>query len=182
MVDQGNGRFLLAGGSDADLRLGWFDTAAGTFEDLGSAPGDQVRFGPAVAVFASGGAVVAGGDRTGTVLYVRPDTGLVLNTGSGLDRPRAFATATGIAPDRILVVGGTDFSRGGFLEASCDLVVEGGVGGSVTYATSVRFPHGMSGHSATALSSGDVLYCGGQDPDGTQPNHTEAFVFQLTPP
>lgn len=181
MVDTGLARFVLAGGSDLDLRTSWYDTARDRFVDMGTAFGDSVRFGPAVAAFQSGAVAVAGGDDSGTVLHVDALTGVLRNTGSGLNGARSYATASPIAPDRMLVAGGIDFSRGSFLEASCDLIVEGGVGGSVTYGTEVRFPHGMAWHSATVLVSGDVLFCGGLSADGTQPNHTEAFLFLVDP-
>ena len=43
-----------------------------------------------------------------------------------------------------MVVGGIDFTRGGFIESSVDIIVEGGVGGSRTYSTTMRFPTGMA--------------------------------------
>jgi hypothetical protein len=184
MVDTGNGTFVLAGGSDQDLRIGRYDVVQAIFGDLGSAGGDQVRFGPAVAAFDSGAVAIAGGDLSGTVLHIYAD-GTVRNTGSGLNYARSYATASPIAPDMLLIVGGIDFSRGGFIEASCDLIkedTEGGVTGSNTYGTDVRFPHGMAGHAATVLIGGDILYCGGVGLDGSQPNHADAFLFELAGP
>jgi len=178
MVDAGNGTFVLSGGSDMDLRSGRFDLSNETFQAIGSLSGDQIRFGAALATFQSGGVAVAGGDERGTVMYISP-SGLVQNTGSGLNRPRAYATATRIKPDQVLVAGGIDFSQGAFLDGTCDVIIEGGLGGSNTFATNVRFPIGMAHHTATVLASGDILYCGGLNEDGSQPNLRVAFLFDV---
>ena len=178
MVDNGMGEIVLGGGSDVDLRHDWYVTTTGQFEDLGAGVGDLRRFGPAMAAFASGGVVIAGGDSVGTVMYVTP-SGFVQNTGSGLSRSRAYATAVRIKPNQILVVGGIDFARGGFIESSCDVLVEGGIGGSNTYATDVRLGTGMAYHAASLLPSGDYLFCGGLNEDGALPNKTAAYIFDV---
>ncbi|MDJ0520735.1 MAG: kelch repeat-containing protein [Planctomycetota bacterium] len=178
MVDNGLGQIVLGGGSDADRRHDWYVTATGLFEDLGQGASDQGRFGPAMARFDSGVVAIAGGDLLGTVMVVTT-AGRVQNTGSGLNRPRSYATAVRIKPDQILVAGGIDFSRGAFIEASCDVLVEGGLGGANTFATPVRFGTGMAYHTATVLPSGNVLFCGGLNEDGSQPNKTAAFIFEV---
>lgn len=178
MVDNGLGQLVLGGGSDSDRRHDWYVTSTGLFEDLGVGASDQVRFGPAMARFDSGVVVIAGGDLLGTVMVVTTE-GRVQNTGSGLNRPRSYATAVRIKPDQILVAGGIDFSRGGFIEASCDVLVEGGLGGSNTFATDVRLGTGMAYHTATVLPSGNVLFCGGLNEDGALPNKTAAFIFEV---
>jgi len=178
MVDDGLGLIVLGGGSDTDRRHDGYRIATGLFEDLGAGASDQGRFGPAMASFASGAVVIAGGDLLGTVMVVTT-AGDVMNTGSGLNRPRSYAQAVRIKPDQILVTGGIDFSRGGFIEASCDVLVEGGFGGSNTFASAVRFTTGMVHHTATVLPSGDVLFCGGLNEDGSQPNKTAAFLFDV---
>lgn len=178
MVDNGLGQIVIGGGSDADRRHDWYVTATGLFEDLGQGASDQVRFGPAMARFDSGVVVIAGGDLLGTVMAVST-AGFVQNSGSGLNRPRSYATAVRIKPDQILVAGGIDFSRGGFIEASCDVLVEGGLGGSNTFATDVRLGTGMAHHTATVLPSGNVLFCGGLNEDGSLPNKTDAYIFEV---
>ena len=178
MVEATPGKFVLGGGSDADFRHGRFDTTTMLFEDIGAAASDRGRFGPAVAAFDSGGVVIAGGDTLGTVVYV--DTGgRVIQTGSGMNAARSYATAVRIKPDQILIAGGIDFSRGGFIEASIDLVVEGGVNGSNTFGTPLRFNTGMAFHAASPLPSGDILFCGGLNEDGSLPNKTAAFIFDV---
>jgi hypothetical protein len=176
MVAGAGGKLVLGGGSDADLRPSRCDTTTLAFQDLGMAASDHVRFGPAMASFESGGVVIAGGDVLGTVLYVSP-AGYLQNTGSALNRGRSYATAVRIAPDQILVVGGLDFSNGGFIESSCDVVVEGGTGGANTYATDVRVGTGMAHHAACRLASGNFLFCGGLNEDGAQANKTAAYLF-----
>ena len=178
LVPSTPGFFVLGGGSDADFRHGRFSFATMTFEDLGAAASDRGRFGPAVAAFDSGGVLIAGGDTAGTVVYVTSG-GRVLNTGSGMNAARSYATAVRIDSDRILVAGGIDFSRGGFIEASIDLMVEGGVNGSNTYGTPLRFTTGMAFHAASPLPSGDILFCGGLNEDGSLPNKTAAFLFDV---
>lgn len=178
MVAAAPGTFVLAGGSDVDFRYGRFDTTTLQFEDLGVAVGPKARFGPAVASFASGGVVVAGGDNQGTVVYVST-TGRVVQTGSAMNAARSYATAVRIKDDQILVAGGIDFSNGGFIESSIDVIVEGGVNGSNTFGTPVRFTTGMAFHAACHLPSGDVLFCGGLNEDGSLPNKTAAFIFDV---
>jgi hypothetical protein len=178
MVPSISGKFVLAGGSDTDLGHGWFDTTSMTFQDLGAAASDRARFGTAAASFADGGVVIAGGDTVGSVAFVTTN-GFVLNTGSGLTVPRSYATAMRIKPDQILIAGGIDFSNGSFIESTCDVVVQGGVGGASTFATSVRFGAGMAFSAASYLSSGDILYCGGLNEDGSFPNKTNAFIFDV---
>jgi hypothetical protein len=178
MVDNGLGQIVLGGGSDADRRHDWYVKATGLFEDLGLGASDQARFGPAMARFDSGAVVIAGGDLLGTVMVVST-AGFVQNSGSGLNRPRSYATAVRIGPDQILVAGGIDFSRGGFIEASCDVIVEGGIGGSNTFGTDVRLGTGMAHHTATVLPSGNILFCGGLNEDGALPNKTAAYIFDV---
>ncbi len=178
MVPGAAGKFVLGGGSDTDLGHGWFDTTSMTFQDLGPAASDRARFGAAVAAFDAGGVVIAGGDTLGSVAFVTSN-GFVLNTGSALTMPRSYATAMRIKPDQILVAGGIDFSNGSFIEASCDLIVQGGVSGASTFSTSVRFGTGMAFSAASYLASGDILYCGGLNEDGSFPNKTNAFIFDV---
>lgn len=179
MVDFGNGKFLLYGGSDVDLRPSWYDTATGVFSPLLPAAQDGQRWGAMADTFASGGACVAGGDSLGTVLYVDPGTGFVQNTGSGLNARRAYGTATRYAPDLILIVGGYEFTTGN-LSPTCDVSIEGGIGGSRTYGCEMRFPTGMVWHTATLLQNGKVLFCGGLNQTGGLPELDAAYLF--TPP
>jgi hypothetical protein len=177
MVDMGDGRWFLGGGSDVDLRCETFDLTTGTFSPLALAAGDQARFGAAVETFAGGDVAVVGGDLAGSVLHFFRSAGLVVTTGSNTNRPRAYGTATRISDDRILVVGGVDFSAGSFVLATVDLLVRGGAGGSSTYATSVRFPTGMANHTATVLADGRILFCGGLNTSGGSLERKGAYLF-----
>ncbi len=165
MVDLGDGRWFLAGGSWSDLRCETLDLTTGAFTPLSVATADAARWGASVATFASGSASVVGGDTVGSVLYFARPYDVVWNTGSGTNRPRAYATATRYAADRLLVVGGIDFSTNAILP-TVDVVVEGGAVGSQTYATSIRFPTGMANHTATVLATGKILFCGGANTYG----------------
>lgn len=178
MVPGPLGTFVLGGGSDVDFGHGRFNTTTMLFEDLGPAASDRARFGAGVASFGSGGVVIAGGDNQGTVVFVTTG-GFVLNTGSAMTVARSYATAVRIKDDQILVAGGIDFSNGGFIESSCDVIIEGGVNGSNTFATPVRFTTGMAFHAASPLPSGDILFCGGLNEDGSLPNKTAAFLFDV---
>ncbi len=171
------GHVVLVGGSDTDLRPEYFDPATETFNALTIPSQDGVRFGACSSTFASGAMSVAGGDPLGTVLYVDPATSFVNNTGSGLDRPRAYATATRIANDQILVAGGFDQSQGFFALHTIDIVIEGGIGGSRTFSTEMRFPVGLALHTATALGDGKVLFCGGLAENSGEPELDVAFLY-----
>lgn len=177
MIDLLDGRWLLVGGSDTDLRPETFSTTTGQFTPFAAATPDRARFGVAAAAFPSGGVAVVGGESLGEVLYFDRTFTTLTNTGSGTSKPRSYGTATAIGPGRVLVAGGIDFSNGSFVLATCDLVVEGGVVGSETYATSVRFPTGMANHTATVLGDGRILYCGGLNPAGGQPEYDGAYLF-----
>lgn len=182
LVDVGNGRYVLGGGSDVDFRSSFFSTTQDRFVDIGQGASDRGRFGAMMARFDSGGVVIAGGDTLGTVMYINGSQSLVQNTGSALRFPRAYGTATQIGEDRIFVVGGLDFSRGGFIERSCDIIFEGGIGGSRTFATPVRFPTGMAYHTATVLAGGRVLYCGGLNENGSAANLNGAYILSVPSP
>jgi hypothetical protein len=120
---------------------------------------------------------VIGGESFGDVLHFDHASTQLVNTGSPTTRPRSYATATRVAPDRILVVGGIDVPNGSTIQSSCDLVVEGGAAGSGTYATTLRFPTGMADHTATPLIDGRVLFVGGLNATFGQPELTGAYLF-----
>jgi hypothetical protein len=177
MVPLANGLVALAGGSDVDVRADVLDPSTGAFQPLAPAASDAGRFGAAMERFASGGVVVAGGDLTGSVLYVFPDGSHVANTGSGLSQPRSYATATRLDDDDILVAGGMDVAAGLFVASSCDLLREEGPAGARTFPTSVRFFTGMAMHTATRLADGTVLFCGGLNVNGGQPELDRAYIL-----
>jgi hypothetical protein len=129
--------------------------------------------------FTSGGVIVAGGALDGTVLYVFPDASRIVDTGSPLAQPRSYATATRIDDDDVLVAGGLDVGAGLFIAASCDVVREGGPAGARTFATSVRFFTGMAMHTATPLEEGVVLFCGGLNSNGGQPELDRAYILDV---
>lgn len=171
------GKVLLGGGSDVDKSHSFFSEADDEFQDLGEAAGDQVRFGSVVESFASGHFIIAGGDLPGTVLRVDRLSGFVQNTGSGLSSPRAYAASARLGNDRIVVIGGLDFNRGNFIQGTMDVIVEGGVVGARTFATSVTFSPALVFHTATRLVDGSVLICGGANENGAQLNHRNAYVL-----
>ncbi len=176
-LDLGDGRILVVGGSDTDLRPELYTIATGVFAAFAAAPADSGRFGAAVARYFDGDVTVVGGESEGQVLHFDRPTSTLSNTGSPTTVPRSYATASPIGPGRMLVAGGIDFSAGSFVLASCDLVAEGGVAGSTTYATTVRFPTGMAMHTATVLADGRVLFAGGLNPVGGQPEYDGAYLF-----
>jgi hypothetical protein len=177
MVPLVDGRWLLVGGSDVDLRPETFNPVSGAFTPFAPAVNDRARFGAAVESFASGNYVVVGGEKFGDVLYFDHAATRLVNTGSPTTRPRTYATASRIAPDRILVVGGLDIQGGGIILSSCDLIVEGGLAGSGTYATTIRFPTGMAAHTATVLDDGRVLFAGGLNTIGGAMELAGAYLF-----
>jgi len=177
LLNVGFGRFLVAGGSDADFRCEVFDSATERFTALAAPVGDGPRYNACAATFASGGSALCGGSDTLSVLYITPGGLTAVNSGSPLTFGRAFASATRISDGVLLVVGGVDFSNNGLLLASCDLVMETTGASSRTFATSLRFPTGMAAHTATRLLDGRVLYCGGLGTDAQQSGLRNAYVF-----
>jgi hypothetical protein len=176
-ADLHDGRWLLAGGSDVDFRYETFDTSTGAFTPVAVPGPEPMRFGPAVASYASGNVAVSGGDSLGTVAHFWRDSSAVTWTGSPLNASRAYATATPIGPDRILVAGGIDFSQGSLILHSCDLVMESGPAGSRTYGTQLWFQTGMADHAATLLADGRVLFTGGLNPNYGQAELKVAYLF-----
>ena len=172
MVDCKDGRWLLVGGSNADLRPETFDTL------FAAAPSDHARFGVAAAAFTSGNVSIVGGEAFGDVLFFNRGFTLLQNSGSATTVPRSYATATRIAADWVLVAGGFDVSVGGATLSTCDLVVEGGIAGSATYATDLHFTTGIANHTATTLSDGRVLFVGGYLPGSGQPQNKRAYLFK----
>jgi hypothetical protein len=181
MLTTGDGLIVVHGGSFSDLRPERFNPATLTFQPIAAAASDSPRFGAVGAPFANGDVGIAGGDDLGRVLHYDFAFARMGNTGSGLTHPRSYATATAIDDDKILIAGGIDFSKGSLTLASCDALIEGGIGGSRTFATELVFPHGLGQHTATRLQSGDVLFCGGVNSNGFSANYTEAFLLDLTP-
>jgi hypothetical protein len=175
--DLGDGRIAILGGSDTDLRPEVYTIGTGLFTPLAPAPSDRGRYGAAVARTSSGNVVCVGGEREGQVLLFDRASTVLLNSGSPTSVPRAYATATPIGPGRILVAGGLDYTQGSLILGSCDLLVEGGLTGSATYATAVRFPTGIAMHTATPLGGGRILFAGGLNPVGGQPELADAWLF-----
>ena len=176
-LDLGDGRILVVGGSDTDLRPELYTIATGTFAAFAAAPLDTARFGAAVARYFDGDVTIVGGESQGQVLHFDLSATALVNTGSPTTVPRAYATVSPIGPGRMLVAGGIDFSDGSMVLASCDLISEGGIAGSTTYATSVRFPTGMAMHTATVLGDGRILFAGGLNPVGGQAEYDGAYLF-----
>lgn len=176
-LDLGDGRILVVGGSDTDLRPELYSIATGTFTAFSAAPLDTARFGAAVGRYFDGDVAIVGGESVGQVIHFDLSASALLNTGSPTTVPRSYATASPIGPGRMLVAGGIDFSDGSFVLPTCDLLAEGGIAGSTTYATAVRFPTGMAMHTATVLGDGRVLFAGGLNPTSGQAELDGAYLF-----
>jgi hypothetical protein len=174
-LDLLDGRFLATPGFSIACEI--FDEATEEFTLLAPTPGMGQLENACATTFESGGAVIAGGDALGSVFYLRPHASLLLNSGSPLSVPRDYATATPIAVDHVLVAGGIDITNNNLYLGSCDLIVEGGLGGVQTYPTAARFPFGMVAHTATALGGGRVLFCGGEVGDAGHTGRRDAFLF-----
>jgi hypothetical protein len=177
VVDLADGRFLVVGGSDTDLRPELYSELTGAFTAIAPASSDIGRFGAAVARHFDGVVTVVGGEAQGQVLNFLPSTSTLTNSGSPTTMPRAYATVSPIGSGRMLVCGGIDYTNLNYVEPSCDLIVEGGLSGSATYPTAVRFPTGMAFHTATVLFDGRVLFCGGINSNAGQPEFDGAYLF-----
>ena len=180
MVDLGDGRFLIAGGS-FDLGYEIYNTVTGLFTALPPPVGESPRFGGTAASFSNGDVVVCGGDAGGTVAYFDRAATVTIQTGSGLGAARSYATAVPIAADQVLVAGGIDFAHGNVILTTCDLIVKSGIAGSRTYSTSVRLPTGLANHTATRLQNGKVLFAGGLAQVFGMNELAGAWLFTPTP-
>ncbi len=178
IVPFGPDRYLVMGGSVTARYAEVLDVVAGTFTSTNVPEHEGQRFGPVVGVYASGAAMLAGGDLTGNVVYAYAGSGFLQNSGSPLSRPRSYATATRIGPDRFFIVGGIDFANE-WLDGTCDVVIEGGVGGSGTFATEVAFPTGMASHTATLLDDGNVMFCGGININGQGDSLKATYILEV---
>jgi hypothetical protein len=180
MVDLGDGRFLIAGGS-FDLGFELYNTFTQVFTAIAPAVGDSPRFGGTTASFSNGDVAVCGGDAGGTVVYFDRVASIAIQTGSGLGAARSYATAVPIAHDQVFVAGGIDFAHGDVILTTCDLVVQSGIAGSRTYATSVRLPTGLANHTATRLQNGKILLAGGLAQVFGQNELSGAWLFTPNP-
>lgn len=153
-----NGKVLVVGGYQPVAEL--YDPATGTWSRTGDAPGNYRK--ATATLLSSGKVLVAGAPDSGVsaALY-DPPTGVWVATG-GLATPRYDHTATRLEDGRVLVTGGADSEYGGNTLASAELYDP---------ATGAWTPAGaMSAarreHTATLLSTGQVLVAGGQGGSG----------------
>lgn len=179
IVPLGPNRFLVWGGSVSARHGDILDLSTMSAVPTNAPAGEGQRFGAMFGTFASGASFMAGGDNAGFVVHAYAGTAVLQSTGSPLFRPRNYGTSSPLGPERWFIAGGIDFSQGGFIDGSCDIIIEGGVGGSRTFATPVRFPTGMARHTATVLLDGSILFTGGLNVDGALPNLKGCYILEV---
>lgn len=109
-----DGSVLIVGGSNIDDWAGQytsverFDPDTKTFSAVDSLNAERFKLSDAVAVLSSGHILVAGG--SATVEVYDPVTGRFTVVAGSIDEARFYATATALADDRVLIVGG--YGRG----------------------------------------------------------------------
>jgi hypothetical protein len=158
-----NGRVLLAGGYDnsggvlssAEI----YDPGTGTFTPTGSMGETRLEH---VALLLPSGLVLVLGGRTNTVsataeLY-DPAAGAFVPTGR-MTVPRSFPTATLLRNGKVLIAGGIA-SYSPYVVLSTAEIYDPATG---TFALTGSLITTRANHTATLLSSGDVLIAGGAD-------------------
>jgi hypothetical protein len=155
-----DGRVLVVG-SDGAAEL--FDPVSGTFSVTGSMT--TARYGASFTLLANGRVLVVGGYGPGTSELPRlasaevydPQTGSFTVTGS-MSIGRILHTATLLKDGRVLVAGGTDRRGGGGGATGSAEVYDPSAG---TFSTTGSMNTDRAEHSATLLTSGEVLIAGG---------------------
>ena len=163
-----SGKVLVAGGARptpdwTDLDTAEvYDPATDTWTATAQ-PMAVARFEPACVLLDSGKVLVAGGKNnapggtTSAELY-DPGTGLFTATGA-MATGRADHTATKLADGRVLVAGGaTDFD---FEVATASAEIYDPGTGAGEWSSAGNLPSTLVAHTATLLSSGEVLVAGG---------------------
>jgi hypothetical protein len=107
--------------------------------------------------------------------------GPIVPAGGGLlnmTGQRGFHTATLLASGRVLVAGGLTKTVGGIYTNSVDFYSDGqgGVTGFVVQLVPVQLAIGRANHSATRLTTGDVVVAGGFTTSGSATSSVEVFA------
>jgi len=156
-----NGKVLITGGGDGSAEL--FDPATGAFTPTGSMTTPRSR--ATATLLANGKVLVTGGFGPSTSSLPRlnsaelydPLTGTFSATGSMVD-PRVLHTATLMNDGKVLIAGGTRAGGGGGAAiASAELYDPT----SGTFTTTGGMYTDRAQHTATLLTSGEVLVAGG---------------------
>ncbi|WP_224243718.1 Kelch repeat-containing protein [Hyalangium gracile] len=153
-----DGRVLVLGGYNPTAEL--YDPATGTWSSTGDAPANY-RHARAT-LLTNGKVLVTGGNDLGiTASLFDPATGTWTATGA-MATARYHHSATLLQDGRVLVTGGWDGEHGGTVLGSTELYDP-----STGTWTAVASPSAArSQHTATLLSSGQVLLTGGEGTSG----------------
>jgi Kelch motif protein/galactose oxidase-like protein len=173
-----NGKVLVSGGGDnGGGPLPFYGTASKTAELYDPSTGRFIatgnmgttRLGHTATLLPNGKVLIVGGtpsplsQATIAAEIYDPATGAFTSTGS-MATPRAGHTATMLSNGTVLISGGyTDFNNGVFTASSTAELYD-----PVTGTFSITGSMGVArwAHTATLLSSGQVLVTGGSDPVG----------------
>jgi hypothetical protein len=171
-----DGRVLLIGGN-VNRSAEIFDPKTETFSRTG---GDTVssRSGHTVCELPNGVLLVSGGGDKRGELYIPAEDRFEPTSNQGA-WDRYYATATTTPGGGVLVLGGTHFGDQNILILASMEHYWQGAGANGSYLqVPLTLSIGLSGHTATVLSDGSTLFCGGINSDWTQPELATALLFR----
>jgi len=154
-----DGRVLVTGGHGSDPRAEVRDPSSGAWSFAGSM--SNARRDHAAALLLDGSVVVCGGGSASTDLWVSAANGFYPMQNMG--DVRSLHTAVRIANGRVFVAGGEKPTTGGgtFFHNTTEFF-NPATGSFLFPDLRMRVPR--SGHTATLLSTGEVLLVGGKNP------------------
>jgi hypothetical protein len=183
-----NGKVLIAGGADQDptgtglASAELYDPSTGTFTQTGSmAVGRFLHTATLLQngkVLIVGGALTSSSEPVATAEVYDPDSGIFTITGA-MATAREQHTATLLADGRVLIVGGTTSPGTGDLQGTASVEVYDPSTGSFSVTGSMAEARTL--HTATLLTSGQVLVAGGGDENSTAEVYDPATgTFSIT--
>jgi len=181
-----NGTVLIAGGLVANsgtftetATAELYNPSTGTFSLTGSMA--QALSGHTASLLGSGMVLIAGGEGLNsdpaTAELYNPSTGTFSNTGN-LNTPRSGHTATLLNDGTVLIAGGGTYVEGVFTPLSSAEIYNPTSGTFATTTGSMNVA--SSGHSATLLSSGQVLIAAGAGSGSPQPPLARTELYNPT--
>jgi len=156
----GNGDVLVMGGTSAEPSAQILDLTLGEFSAATSLPASAHIFGSSVQL-ADGRPLYVGGSGTRAFTIYDEDFGFLAGLNSIQDE-RVFATAHTLADGRVVLIGGTDFTRNpALLQRTIDVMIPEGATGRFFRVPNFLLPRPTSHHASVLDSNGDVWILGG---------------------
>ena len=162
-----NGRVLVVGGTSAGPSAQILDIALSEFLVPTTLPTRAHIFG-AFTRLADGRAIYFGGSGTREFTIFDEQFGFLAGINAMVDE-RVFATAHGLSDGRVVLIGGTDFTRNpALLQTTIDVMIPEGATGTIFRVPNFILPKPTSHHASVLDSRGDVWIFGGLPTDFSQ--------------